>query len=354
MRRLFDSSNATHLHQEAEARRCPFCGANLWKCQQRPRFVQRLDGVYLQIRYDKRCPAEGCPGAHLLFRPFEDLTFALPNANYGLDVIMEIGELHLRDAVALVKIQRRLNAAGVPISERHVGRLFRVYVSLTKLARGSDDALVRRLTEQGGVILMVDGVQFDDKSPVLYMVWDAISGEPLFGERKTYRGEADLVPLLEKVKEMGVPVLGMVTDKEKGLVPALKKVFPEVPYQYCQTHFLKNCASELSVDLGALGDSVARRAKKVRKIAKRLHVAGVESVESEEAAQCGDLPSILDDEQFVAEMCAMVRHASRASGRAPLNPPELIRHLRLEKIREFAERAAEKGALDSSTNSRRS
>jgi hypothetical protein len=267
-------------------------------------------------------------------------------------VILEVGELHLRDAMSLAKITRSLNRRGVPISERHVGRLFRVYTALARMARGSDDELVRRLREQGGIVLMMDGVQFDDKSPVLYLVWDAISGEPLFGERKAFRGKDDLVPLLEKVKAMGVPVLGAVTDKEKGLVPALRAVFPDVPYQLCQLHFIKNCSLPLAEDLGALSKSVDKRAKRVRTIAKRLHDQGVDSIESEEHAS-HDLPSTIEDSLFVAEVCAMVRHASRASGRAPLNPPELVRHKALERLREFADRAAKKGARDCSSDSRR-
>ncbi len=91
---------------------------------------------------------------------------------------------------------------------------------------------------------MCDGVQFDDRSPVLYLVWDAISGEPLFGERKPYRSRDDLVPLLERVKDMDVPVIAAVTDKETGLVPAIEKVFPPsalsvlsypLPEELCQT-----------------------------------------------------------------------------------------------------------------------
>jgi hypothetical protein len=228
------------------------------------------------------------------------------------------------------------------------------------MAQGSEEDVVRRLKEQGGILLMVDGVQFDNKSPVLYLVWDAISGEPLFGERKPYRGKDDLVPLLEKVKAMDVPVLGAVTDKEKGLVPALKKVFPEIPYQYCQTHFLKNAALPMRDDLGALGESIDRRAKRVGKIGRALHERGVESIESENYVfpdvenQARELPSTIEDEQFVAEVCAMVRHASRSSGRAPLNPPELVRHEALEKLRKYAEQAAaKKGAPDFCRDSQR-
>jgi hypothetical protein len=47
---------------------------------------------------------------------------------------------------------------------------------------------------------MADGVQFDDNSPVLYLVWDALSGLPLFGERRTFKGCDDLVPLLEECR----------------------------------------------------------------------------------------------------------------------------------------------------------
>jgi len=30
-----------------------------------------------------------------------------------------------------------------------------------------------------------------------------------------------------------------VTDMEKGLVPAIREVFPDVPHQYCQLHYLE-------------------------------------------------------------------------------------------------------------------
>jgi len=351
MRRAYDSSDAIHHHLEAGAEVCSYCGGTLWKCQQRPRFVQRLDGVHLLIRYDKSCHDETCEGRHIIYRPFEDLRFALPHANYGFDVVLEIGERHLLTGQPFAQIQRDLNRRGVPISAKQTGSLFRVYVTLSKLCRGSEEELVERLNAQGGIVLMVDGVQYDDKSPVLYLVWDAISGEPLFGERKPFRSEADLVPLLEKVKAMGIRVLGMVTDKEKGLVPALKKVFPKVPYQYCQIHFLKNCALALADDLHAVSESINRRARRVQALAKRLHERGVDSVESEHH-DAHILPETLDEEEFVAELCAMVRHASRASGRAPLNPPELVRHQRLEEIREFAHRAAKKGGACTSSSPR--
>jgi hypothetical protein len=226
---------------------------------------------------------------------------------------------------------------------------------------------------------MCDGVQFDERSPVLYLVWDAISGEPLFGERKLYRGADDLVPLLERVRAMGVPVIGVVTDKEKGLVPAVERVFPEVPYQFCQTHFLRNCAKPLQADLTALQASVRRRADAVREVGKLVAVATPDGLVVEPAATARpsldgplvrerpgtpeSIPSTpepaaraqsvapepeteaavgMSEHELVHEVCELVRVNSRISGKAPLDPPELKRHQRLEELRGLIDEAREK------------
>jgi hypothetical protein len=225
--------------------------------------LECVDEVVELIRRDKRCKPD-CPGERPIFFAPRDLRVVLPKRIYGLDVTLNIGERHLSHGVSLSQITRDLNEGGLPIDQRHTGRVFRDFLALASLARGDETTIQDRLREQGGIVLMCDGVQFDDRSPVLYLAWDAISGTPLFGERKTYRGEADLVPLLERVRNMDVPVVGIVTDKERGLVPAVEQVFPDTPYQFCHTHFLKNCALPLKQDLSSLGASVRRRADMAR------------------------------------------------------------------------------------------
>lgn len=374
----YDVSEASLLFVEAQAETCEACRANLWIRWHQPRFVQRLDGVYQLIRQMKVCPV--CRGR--AYRPPEDVRFALPRATYGTDVVVEVGERHLRGGSSLRAIGRDLNDRGIPIHQTHVGDLFRGYVALTKLARGDDASVRARLVAQGGVLLMADGVQYDDTSPVLYLVWDALSGLPLFGERKSFKGKDDLVPLLERVKALDVPIVGIVSDKEKGLFPAVIEVFPDVPYQVCQNHFMKNCAAGMSSDLTALNASVFDRAERVQKIASGLHRAGVNSVEWEigssvSVAEGGEAvppatdpesdsdrdrteaqteamptavitaPSVplkpaLSEEQLGAEFCAMAKHASRATGRVPLRPPELVRHEGLDRVRAAVKEAAGK------------
>jgi hypothetical protein len=191
---------------------------------------------------------------------------------------------------------------------------------------------------------MCDGVQFDDRAPVLYLAWDARSGMPLFSERKPFRSQEDLVPILERVKAMNVPVLAVVSDKEKGLVPAVQAVFPDVPYQFCHTHFLKNCARPLEEDLTALGASVTRRATQVHRIAKRLHQqeATAETAAKPKEVGMPDVPVRRNEVDVAKELCELARQNSRVSGKALVDPPELKRHERLETLRRLAEEASKK------------
>jgi hypothetical protein len=364
---------------------CPDCGRTLPVYQDDQRLVEGLDTAFMLHRRDKRCRKD-CSGARPIFYAPRDLRIMLPGRIYSLDVTLYVGERHLVDGVSLAQITRDLHARGVPIDQRHTCRVFRDFVALTLLDRGDDAALRARLCKRGGIVLMCDGVQFEDRSAVLYIVWDGISGEPLFGERKQYRGEDDLVPLFERVRDMGIPVIGVVTDKEKGLVPAIQRVFPTVPYQFCQTHFLKNCAEPLQADLSALQVSVRRRAEAVRKVDKRLasmapavvpSPPGVPEVPvplvAEEGAEApasagappddahardngssthdlgrpdpADRPqTVLTEQTLVRQVCEMVRVNSKMSGKAPLDPPELKRHARMEELRAFVEEARKKGA----------
>lgn len=340
MKRPVAQKPAKLLVVTAVEEHCEDCGARLWIAQKRERWIERLDGYLHVVRRDKKCKVPGCPGPRRIFHAPEDLRLALPYRTFGLDVTIAIGERHLRGE-SLGAIRRDLFARGIPIDDRHSGRVFRDFMALTSVAAGDEQARRDELRAQGGIVLMCDGVQFDAHSPVLYLAWDAVSGTPLFGERKMFRSEHDLRQIAERVKAMDVPVIAIVSDKEKGLFPALEAVFPDVPYQLCQTHFLKNCARPLEADTSALGASVVRRATAVHAVAKQLHDAEPPAPASppkpaEDAAPLTNL-------SLAAEVCSLARQNARVSGKALTDPPELKRHERLEELRAVVEEAREKG-----------
>jgi hypothetical protein len=265
---------------------------------------------------------------------------------------MAVGQRHLDQEQSLSRIGRDLTSSGVPIHQTHVGELFRDFLALCRMSRGGEAAVQQKLREQGGIYLMVDGVQFDEKSPVLYLCWDARSGTPLFGERLAKRDTDTVSEMLRRVKKMGVPVRGITTDGEKGLVPAVQRVFPEVPHQLCQSHFLFNCAEPLEADLKELGASVEQRADKVRALKKKLERKSKASgpalpAEAPRDAQAPSAESVappapLSEREVAHTLCEAALLQARVSGKAPLNPRQLARHQRLEQVRKTLDQARKK------------
>ena len=137
MRRTIDKAAARPLIQTASEQVCPHCQGALSICQHRDRFVYRLDGPVYQSCRDKRYLDRECEGHTTLYRPLVDLRLALPYMSYGLDVVMWVGEGHLRQGRSLSEMGRQLSEEGVPIHQTHVGRLFRVFLALCKMARGA-------------------------------------------------------------------------------------------------------------------------------------------------------------------------------------------------------------------------
>src|SRR3954447_9470592 len=81
------------LELPALTRTCPGCGGPLWAAYTAQRSVTTLDGTVrlrLQVR---RCRDSLCPRHRVPRRPEQEGRFALPEHEFGLDVIATIGTL---------------------------------------------------------------------------------------------------------------------------------------------------------------------------------------------------------------------------------------------------------------------
>ncbi len=320
----------------APAEKCGVCGQALWVSQWRPRKLWTLDGRVVLIRKDKRCRDRQCPGRAAIHRHPGAMTLAVPNDSLGLDVLLRIGQWRLDEHLSFHAIHGRLRELGIQIHERNVSDAF---YRLLAVLRGIDgeSAAVREQLQRDGIVLLVDGVQFDDVSPVLYVAMDAKSGTVLFAERHDSRSADALESLLQRVKALGVPIHGVISDKETGLVPAIRRVLPDVPHQFCQLHFINRCAEPLAAPLKELGAEIEEVGQQVR--AMRREVATLPP------ARTGD---DRDERELVSGLLEAAHAATKVSGRAPFNPPALKRHERLQQVSKTASSAAslriEKGA----------
>jgi len=104
----------------------------------------------LQIR---RCEREGCARYHVAYRPEAEGAIALPQHEFGLDVIALVGVLRHREHRSVPEIHAILRQRGVAIAERSVTNLLDRYDELLAVSLTEGERLRGLLASQGRVIL---------------------------------------------------------------------------------------------------------------------------------------------------------------------------------------------------------
>jgi hypothetical protein len=306
---------------------CPACGGHLRLRYENRRHLVTLSGaVRLRLRI-RRCEAPQCARFHLPYRPEAEGALALPQHEFGLDVIALVGLLRHREHRSVPEIHAALRGRGLDIAERSITNLLDRYDELLATALTGTRRLRRALRGQGGVLLALDGLQPDVGHEVLWVVRDCLSGEVLLARSLLSGTARDLVPLLREVAEaVGVPVLGVVSDGQTSVRRAVERALPGVPHQLCQFHFLREAAHPVF------------EADRHAKVALKAEVRGVRPIER--ALEGRDDP--------VAEVargyCAAVRSAVTDDGRTPLAASGRQLRARLTAVTDSLDRVAERGA----------
>src|SRR3954454_18997382 len=149
------------LEWPTPTRACPACGRQLWAANKPQRTVVTLEGL-LRLRLQVRaCRNPGCPRHRACLRPAQEGSYALPQHEFGLDVIALVGRLRHAEHRSVPEIHAELARRGVPICARSVTNLLDRYDELLALSC-SDAERLRRITKPAGrVILAIDGLQSD-------------------------------------------------------------------------------------------------------------------------------------------------------------------------------------------------
>ena len=159
--------------------RCRGCAKASWVAYHSFRTVSTLDGLVRLRLVVRRCVNRGCEMYHRPYRPEDEGAFALPQGEFGLDVIALVGSLRYEQYRSVPEIHRELVGRGLLISERTVTNLLERYEELVAL-RLSDHARLRDLLgEQGYVILAFDGLQPDKRHGVLWVLCGCVSAGEL-------------------------------------------------------------------------------------------------------------------------------------------------------------------------------
>src|SRR2546428_9633526 len=297
---------------------CEQCGQPLWVAYHGHRTVTKLDGLWKLTIVVRRCMQPECPRYHIAYRPEEEGGWALPHGEFGLELIALIGRWRFREHRSVPEMHQALLARGIPIAERSVTHLMQRYEELVALRVSDHPRIKARLQKQGHVILAIDGLQPDVGHEVLWVVRDCLSEEILLARALLSGSQGDLTTLLSEVKaqlaQLEVPVKGVISDGQETIGSAVAFVFPEVPHQLCQFHYLKDATKPLY------------EADQHAKTQLKKHLRGVRPIERalEEHKTA--------ENEAIRGYCLAVRASLTDDGRSPLQPSGLKLYDRITQL----------------------
>ena len=305
---------------------CPCCNKQMWNKYDNYRTVRTLAGVVrlrLKIRrcYNSECEKFGCA-----YRPEAEGRWALPQHEFGLDVMALTGALRYREHRSVPEIHQQLQQRGIGVSQRSVSHLLERYDELLALSLSNEQRLQEIVHGYKQVILAIDGMQPDVGHEVLWVIRECLSGEILLARTLLSARSEDLAVLLSEVKQaIGVPIAGVISDGQQSIRKAVEIALPGVAHGLCHFHYLREAAKVIY--------AADRHAKKELK----KQVRGVRAIER----------SVADGDDQISETvrsyCLAVRSALTDDGRPPLEASGLKLQERLTLTNQSLERVAKKG-----------
>ncbi|MBD2872996.1 hypothetical protein IDH41_31100, partial [Paenibacillus sp. IB182493] len=135
--------------------------------------------------------------------------------------------------------------------------------------------------------------------------------------------------------EMGYPIVGIVSDGQVSIRQAFESLLPDVPYQYCQYHYLKDIAKpvvdadrklkmELKKSMRGLRD-VERKIEQAEKKAMNASQANVDVSPTAET-------TVLAEAQVAKGYVSAVRALLLEDGEPPLHLPGMMIYERAQAI----------------------
>jgi hypothetical protein len=123
-------------------------------------------------------------------------------------------------------------------------------------------------------------------------VRDVVTGRLLAAENIRCSDTATMTALLQPIRDLGIPVVGAVSDAQESLLQSIAAVWPDIPHQVCQFHYLRE-ASRPMFDID----------RKVRKQIRKAIQQDVRTVRRQIDTQAAKLdPQDAEDQRTAAQL----------------------------------------------------
>jgi hypothetical protein len=233
---------------------CAVCGVDLveWGYQSGPKTLFTLAGVRRVAQRPKRCPHAACAWHDQPLKAAAWQQLAPRYSVYGYDVVAQIGWARQLHRQPFAEIHAGLPGC-VPISEAEVRYLYhQQYLPLLACAERQHLARLSAVAAQTGLILTLDGLAPEGGEPQLWVVRELQTGLTVRSGWLSQQDQATFSSFLQPIADQGWRVRSILSDKQRGLEPAVATVFPGIPHGWCQLHYLNNAAEPVAAAIEQL------------------------------------------------------------------------------------------------------
>lgn len=256
-------------------RLCPTCAQDLGVKKTRKKTAATMDiGMFRAYETILTCNNDKCAShGHRQYFSQKLLELIPYRCKFGYDVLVFVGKKLFLQCRNIQEIKSQLKESNMAISESEIEYLAKKFIVYLAIAhKESREKLKKFMNQKGGYILHLDSTCEGD-SPHLMVALDGISEIVLESIKLPSEKAGEIIPLLKRIKKIyGVP-LALVHDMGKGILAAIKEVFPGVPDYICHFHFLRDIGKDL---FGKENDIIRNLLKKygilglLRKRARKL------------------------------------------------------------------------------------
>ncbi len=238
---------------------------------------------------------------------------------FGLDCVILVGQLRLAQQHTLDQahqaLQARLAPFALTISRRETLYLFEAYCTLVRTAQeiATDSAWHDQVRANGGLILSIDGIQPDKGNETVYLVRDVLTGRVLAAENVRSSDTPTIRTLLQPISDLDLPVLGAISDAQESILQAVAALWPAIPHQVCQFHYLREASRPIYEVDRALRKTIRKVIQQpVRDVRTQLvrQIAKLEMDGGEHAATAAQL-------QLLSDYALAVQTAVNLDGQQP-------------------------------------
>ena len=111
----------------------------------------------------------------------------------------------------------------------------------------TDEKVLEEIGLNGRIVLSLDGAQPVKKEPSLWVFSDRLTGNVLLAKNLDSASANVLEKLFEEIESLyGVPIVAVISDKQKNIVNAVKRFNSDISHAYCQFHFLNHVVEPIA------------------------------------------------------------------------------------------------------------